>query len=57
MTVTVSIPAPEMPTYQGWSPCILWCDRNCVGDWYFWSEGVFTFDLDSDATMFKLKWG
>ena len=54
--ITASIPAPEMPTYQGWSPCILWCDKNCEGKWNFWSEGVFTFELNSDYTMFMLRW-
>jgi hypothetical protein len=42
---------------RGWSPCIEWCNANCEGPWLFISEGVFEFELDSDYTMFMLRWG
>ena len=43
--------------YRGWQPCIDWCSANCEGPWLFISEGVFEFELDSDYTMFMLRWG
>ena len=56
MTVA-SIMPPERKPYQGWQPCIDWCSANCEGPWLFISEGVFEFELDSDYTMFMLRWG
>jgi hypothetical protein len=43
--------------YRGWSPCIEWCNANCEGPWLFITEGVFEFEIDSDYTMFMLRWG
>ena len=51
-----SVMPPGNITYVGWLPCIKWCDQYCEGAWRFVSEGVFEFDLDSDYTMFMLKW-
>lgn len=51
-----SILPPEMPTYQGWRPCVEWCESHCEGRWMFISEGVFEFELDSDYMMFMLRW-
>jgi hypothetical protein len=42
--------------YHGWQPCIDWCSQNCSGPWLFISEGVFEFELDTDYTMFMLRW-
>jgi hypothetical protein len=57
MMATVSVMAPERPVYQGWTPCMDWCRTNCRGMWSYDTEGVFIFDLDSDATAFLLVWG
>jgi hypothetical protein len=42
--------------YQGWTPCIKWCDEHCEGPWLFVSEGVFEFEWDSDYVLFMLRW-
>ena len=42
--------------YQGWTPCIEWCDANCEGPWLFVSEGVFEFEWDTDYMLFMLRW-
>lgn len=42
--------------YQGWKPCIEWCDKYCEGPWLFVSEGVFEFEWDTDYTLFMLRW-
>ena len=52
-----NIMPPERQPYQGWTSCIEWCSANCAGPWLFISEGVFEFELDSDYTMFMLRWG
>jgi hypothetical protein len=48
--------------YQGWVPCIEWCEKT-FGDmtmdnykWRFISEGVFEFKHEQDLTAFLLKW-
>ena len=58
-----SIMAPEMKSdpvsghrYQGWSPCMRWCEEFCEGRWLYLTEGVFEFDLASDYTLFMLRW-
>ncbi len=33
-----------------------WCDKNCKGQ-YILGMGYGMFELDSDATMFMLRWG
>jgi hypothetical protein len=50
--------------YQGWIPCIEWCEQTfgdmCSSDrparWRFVSEGVFEFKHERDLTAFLLKW-
>lgn len=48
--------------YQGWVPCINWCE-HAFGEitmdnyrWRFISEGVFEFREEQDYIMFLLKW-
>jgi len=50
------------PTYQGWRPCIEWCEST-FGEismdnyrWRFISEGVFEFKHEQDLTAFLLRW-
>lgn len=56
MFITVSVKAPPAKVYQGWSPCMDWCRAHCQGRWSYDTEGVFRFELDTDASMFMLKW-
>ena len=58
-TVSIQAPSPGdgYVAYRGWSPCIEWCQQYCEGRWLYLTEGVFEFDLDSDYTMFILRWG
>jgi len=51
------VTAPKMSTYQGWSPCIVWCQQQ-FGDrgWWFLGEGVFEFVNKQDHLMFMLRW-
>ena len=51
-----SILPPDVKPYQGWQPCIEWCNQHCSGPWLFISEGVFEFELDADYVMFMLRW-
>ena len=51
-----SIMPHKAEVYQGWSPCIEWCKENCESRWIYVGEGVFDFVLDSDYTMFMLRW-
>lgn len=54
---TASIMQPLVnERFQGWSPVVNWCDQCCEGEWYYIGKGVFEFDLDSDYTMFVLRW-
>jgi hypothetical protein len=46
--------------YQGWSPCIRWCEQHFgenSGGWWYISEGVFEFTREQDHLMFMLRWG
>jgi hypothetical protein len=46
--------------YQGWKPCIEWCEQqwgNYNNKWVFISEGVFEFNDEQDYLMFILRWG
>jgi hypothetical protein len=61
-----SVVAPEMPSdpvsghrYQGWSPCIRWCEQHLddYRGWFYVSEGVFEFNDERDYLMFLLRWG
>ena len=53
----VSVAAPKTEIYQGWTPCMDWCQANCKGWWKYDTEGVFVFKKASDATAFLLRWG
>lgn len=57
-----SVPAPSTTVpprgqiYQGWTPCIKWCEENTEGSWWYISEGVFEFIDEVDHFMFVLRW-
>jgi hypothetical protein len=53
-----SIMPPKTEIYQGWSPCIDWCEEN-FGDrgWWYLTEGAFEFNNERDYLMFMLRWG
>ena len=47
--------------YQGWTPCIEWCDKQ-FGDkatdgWNFKGDGIFEFREQADYLLFTLTWG
>jgi hypothetical protein len=52
----VSVPAPDVQPYAGWTPCVYWCKQNCSGFWSYDTEGVFRFERPADATAFLLVW-
>lgn len=54
--IFVSVPAPERKVYQGWTPCMHWCNEHCTGEWHYDTEGVFRFNSEQDATLFSLRW-
>jgi len=48
--------------YQGWMPCIDWCEKT-FGEmtmdnyvWRFIGEGVFEFREEKNHLLFLLKW-
>jgi hypothetical protein len=46
--------------YQGWSPCIQWCEEQFGedrGGWWYMTEGVFEFNNEQDYLVFMLRWG
>jgi len=61
-----SIQAPRDPLnavsgvwcYQGWKPCIEWCEGlwGNQGGWWYIGEGVFEFNREQDHLMFMLRW-
>lgn len=51
-----SVMPPAVTPYQGWTPCIKWCEQNIGEGWWYIGEGVFEFCLDSDYMLFMLKW-
>ena len=56
--IVASVPAPN-PTgrYQGWSPCVNWCEVNVKEpNWRFIGEGTFEFRREDDHMMFVLRW-
>jgi hypothetical protein len=55
-STVVTVAAPDVEPYQGWTPCIHWCKSNCRGFWAYDGEGAFKFQSESDATLFLLKW-
>lgn len=45
--------------YQGWTPCIKWCQEqfgNAYDGWRFQGEGVFEFCKEQDYAWFVLRW-
>jgi hypothetical protein len=46
--------------YQGWQPCIEWCQtqfgNRAIDGWRFVGEGVFEFREEKDYLMFLLRW-
>jgi len=51
--------------YQGWRPCMEWCEKTFGGGigstaygpgWRFVGEGVFEFKTEQDRTLFLLRW-
>ena len=51
-----SIMPPELTPYQGWSPCMRWCEEQIVDGWWYIGEGVFEFVGEADHLMFMLRW-
>ena len=51
-----SVRAPDVKPYQGWSPCIVWCDSHLKDGWWFIGDGVFEFIREQDYLMFVLRW-
>lgn len=43
--------------YQGWTPCMKWCEQHLGEGWWYISEGVFEFNNEKDYTWFMLRWG
>lgn len=45
--------------YQGWKPCIEWCEEHFgnAGGWWYVGEGVFEFSSQEDYMIFTLMWG
>jgi hypothetical protein len=50
-----SIPSPPAEIYQGWRPCMDWCEQN-INNWWYIGEGVFEFIDKQDHLMFVLRW-
>ena len=44
--------------YQGWAPCIRWCEQQFgdEGGWWYNTEGVFEFVNEQDHLLFMLRW-
>ena len=51
-----SVQSPPAEFYQGWRPCIKWCQDHITEGWWFIGEGVFEFVNEADRTMFLLRW-
>jgi hypothetical protein len=56
MNNVASVCAPVRTPYQGWTPCIEWCQDNCRHLWWYEGEGIFRFDNHQEYTMFLLIW-
>lgn len=50
-----SIMPPQVTPYQGWTPCIAWCEERSMVFRYV-GEGVFSFNNSEDHLLFMLKW-
>jgi len=62
---SVVSPVYNVTLYQGWRPCVEWCEKTFGGGigatasgpgWRFVGEGVFEFKTEQDRTLFLLKW-
>ena len=45
--------------YQGWTPCIRWCEQQFGierSTWRYDTEGVFLFANENDHLLFLLRW-
>ena len=42
--------------YQGWTPCIVWCEKHIGDGWWFIGDRVFEFVNEKDHLMFVLRW-
>jgi len=51
-----SVAAPKITPYQGWRPCMTWCEENIGEGWWFIGDGVFEFVDETARTMFMLRW-
>ena len=51
-----SIMPPKVTPYQGWKPCMEWCEEQIVEGWWYIGEGVFEFVDEQDHLMFMLRW-
>lgn len=56
--VSVQAPLENGETYRGWRSCMRWCDHTFGPDsgWWYMGEGVFEFNDERDAFLFKLRW-
>jgi hypothetical protein len=51
-----TIVPPRGQVYQGWTPCMKWCEQHLGEGWWYISEGVFEFNNEQDYLMFMLRW-
>ena len=62
-----SVPAPRVSGYQGWAPCMEWCQEQFDGEgvdaarlygknWRYVALGVFEFRRADNHLMFVLRW-
>lgn len=42
--------------HPNWDRARGWCSRNTVGEWRYLGGGVFVFDSEREAVVFKLRW-
>jgi hypothetical protein len=58
MAPTMSADPVSGHRYQGWAPCIRWCEEHLDNyrGWWYVSEGVFEFEDEADHLMFVLRW-
>lgn len=55
--VTIPQSNPELQRDGGWERAYGWCESYCHEDgWWYLGDGVFEFNSDRDAFLFKLKW-
>lgn len=64
---SIMAPTINLTAYQGWTPCINWCEEQWGHDndmfisqgdtWQFVGEGIFEFKYEKDLLLFLLRWG